>query len=114
MRLQRLIDDTNVTYKLNLDQRKKKTIIASLNVVGYNEEIFGKDVSTVVDIIIAQAKRMPRYNPLKAAVIKANVENKCPICGKIMDDVTIANNKQAKYCPDHNLTLPIAMDNNEK
>lgn len=107
MKLVRLLDDTDTTYKLRLDQRKKKAIKASLKIAGFEQDVHRKDVSTIIDIILAQAKRVKRFNPLKAAVVKADVENKCPICGKAMDDVTIANNKQAKYCPDHNLTLPI-------
>ncbi len=107
MKLTRLLDDTNVTYALSLDQRQRRAILASLKIAGFKPDVNRKDVSNIIDIILAQANRVERYNPLKAAVAKTNLENTCPICGKDMEDVTIANNKNAKYCPDHNLTLPI-------
>lgn len=103
MFINKLIADANNTYKLGLDAEKVRRVESALKIAGYKDQVLSKDVSTVIDIVIAQAERLSRYNPLKE--VTARVRG-CPICGKPMEKIVIANGKEAEFCKDHNLTLP--------
>jgi hypothetical protein len=108
-----LIEKANKTYRLNLTSEQQARVRTSLRIAGFANTVEGSDVHLVVDIIKERAKAVTASTSKKSPLVATAESNekcsfdKCPICNNPMKPVKIHGGREALYCKEHKVSMPV-------
>jgi len=92
---------------LPIEQVQISKVVKQLIQAGFAEKVSKKDISSIEKTVHTIYKK--RHNPLKATA-NVHIDN-CPLCiysgnPSPMVKIKLADNREAKYCMEHNVTIP--------
>lgn len=106
------LTDVLQSAKIVLPETQKMALTANLRSLGYDPNSLGINDALVVYKLVSALKTedaKPRPNPITASVNRITAQENllCPICKNTMTDIKIHGGRDAMYCVEHHIALPI-------
>lgn len=100
----------NQHNKLNLKDEEIKNITKELIKAGFSEQVKKSQMPLIKTTVDHISRIRKRHNPLK--VCASTHQQTCPLCATIagpthLTNIVLDNNRPAKYCAEHSVTLPV-------
>lgn len=96
--------------RLTLVDAQKTKVISNLRTLGYDpNNLSDKDLLLVKRLVTSTAGETLRPNPITASVERITAQENllCPICKNRMSDIKIHGGREAMYCAEHHIALPM-------
>jgi hypothetical protein len=96
--------------KIIIDENQKTKLVANLRTFGYDPNNLSlSDTLFVSKLVMETAKDDQRPNPITASVQRITAQENllCPICKNKMRDIKIHGGRDAMYCVEHHIALPM-------
>jgi len=109
--LSKVVKYVNRCNDLKLEESGIKKVEKQLIEAGFST-VTQNRIKTVEKAILAICKK--RFNPLKVTAAHKLHADSCPLCTSNvtahLTNVKLADNREAKYCVEHNVTIPCCVD----
>ena len=105
MKLETLVADINKKYNFGLSSGSITSVVASLKFADIPDDVFSNSVGMVTEVV--KSACAVHSSRVQATVGEPATDvDTCPLCKASLQDVTLVNDRKARYCPVHKVALP--------